>query len=152
MTQQKIISFDPGYVTGIATGVFDDEEALTITGYAAVTYENMLAGWSNLLEAEYQHVVSEVFKARTDNEFVPDLTGVRVEGLIDLAYTPFVRWRERTKKNQVPDQLLKDHGLWLTGPQVNWEDGRDVNDAIIHMLGYVAFDLRHKPTLQKYFR
>ena len=150
--KQTIIAFDPGKVTGIATGEFSTDEPLRITSFAAVTYENLLAGWTGLLEADYNFIVSEVFVARTDNEFVPDLTGVRVEGLIDLAYTPFVRWRERTKKSQVKDSILKDHGLWVTGGQVDWEDGRDVNDAINHMLGFVAFDLRHKPTLQKYFR
>lgn len=99
----------------------------------------------------YDHVVSEVFTNRTNNDFAADLTGVRVEGILDLLFDGVV-WRSRTKKEQVPDSILKENDMWVTGKQTGWTDGRDVNDAIIHVLGFVAFDLRHVPTLKKYFK
>lgn len=151
-----ITAYDPGKVIGIARGSFTDKEPLSILKAWAIPYPNFLEWGQNPVEdyGEFWSdiIVSEIFTARTDNEFVPDLTSVRVEGILDLAYGPNrVVWRPRTKKEQVPDKVLKDHGLWKTGKDVSWEDGRDVNDAIIHMLGHVAFDLRHKPTLRKYF-
>jgi hypothetical protein len=152
MTQESIVSYDPGLVTGVAQGVFSDTEPLRVLGGVALTYDEIIEGFSNLLEVKFDHVVSEKFVARTDNSFVPDLTPVRVEGILDLAYERDINWRLRTKKAQVPDSILKEHGLWVTGKDVDWTDGRDVNDAIIHMLGYVAFDLRHAPTLREYFQ
>lgn len=150
--RQRIVAYDPGLVTGIAEGVFSPTKPLLVLGAAIVTYEDLLDGHHFMVETEHDHVVSEVFTSRTDNEFAPDLTGVRVEGVLDLVYRDRIVWRDRTKKAQVKDSVLKSHGIWYTGKDVGWEDGRDANDAIIHMLGYVAFDLRHVPTLRKYFQ
>ena len=147
---KSIISFDPGRVTGVAIGHFDDRTPLEVTDVEEVTYPSFINGDYVAFNILNDIVISEVFIAR-NTPFVPDLTGVRVEGIIEYL-DPRVIWRPASKKAQVPDQLLKDHGLWRTGKKMDWEDGRDVNDAIIHMLGYVAFDLRHGPTLRKYFR
>ena len=157
MTVQNIVSFDPGLITGIATGRFSDDTPLEVVDVLAVPYNEWVEDrlfFKAMVEnrGSYDHVVSEVFTSRTDNEFAPDLTGVRVEGILNLAFSERVIWRPRTKKEQVPDAVLRDNGIWYTGEQVEWSDGRDVNDAIIHMLGFVAFDLRHRPTLEKYFR
>lgn len=152
MTEQNIVAFDPGAVTGLAGGVFSETEPLTITAYELLTYEELRDGIDLFREYTFDHVVAEVFTNRTNNDFAADLTGVRVEGILDAGFDGKVVWRDRTKKSQVPDQILKDHGLWVKGSEVNWTDGRDVNDAIIHMIGYVAFDLRHRPTLEEYFR
>jgi len=151
-----ILAFDPGKVTGIVEGVFSETEPLALVDAIAVTYEELLEGFEYLLEAsqtgEYDHVVTEQFDLRTNNEYAANLDGVRVEGLLDLAFGDQLVRRPRSKKEQVSDATLKEHGLWKTGAEVDWEDGRDVNDAIIHMLGYVAFDLRHRPTITKYFK
>lgn len=151
MTKQTIVVYDPGLITGVAEGVFSDTEPLHILGGAALTYEEVLAGFPDIASVPFDYAVSERFVARTDNNFVPDLTPVRVEGILDLAYNQQVIYRPRTKKSQVPDSILREHGIWVTGKDVGWTDGRDVNDAIIHMLGFVAFDLRHVPTLREYF-
>lgn len=147
-----IVAFDPGKVTGIATGTFSKTEPLTVTGASIIDYDTFIEGWDYLSEKPYDHVVAEVFESRDGQDFAPNLLGVRVEGMLDLAFYRQVVWRSPSKKSQVPDRLLKDHGEWRTGTDVNWEDGRDANDAIIHLIGYVAFDLRHVPTLRKYFR
>lgn len=152
MTTQKIVAYDPGYATGVATGVFSDTEPLQLTDAYILTYESLMDVAPEMLDFDFDHVVVEKFTLRTNNEFAADLIGVRVEGILDLMYGDQIVWRERTKKEQVPDALLKEHELWQEGSDVDWEDGRDANDAIIHMLGYVAFDLGHRPTLGKYFR
>lgn len=153
MTEQTVVSYDPGLVTGVAQGVFSDTEPLRLVGATVVPYDVMVVSYPDLSRIEFDHKVSELFVLRTNNPFAADLTGVRVEGILEAAYGPEnIHWRDRTTKSQVPDQILKDHGLWQTGADVDWEDGRDANDAIIHMLGYVAFELKHRPTLGKYFR
>ena len=80
MTQESIVSYDPGLVTGVAQGVFSDTEPLRVLGGVALTYDEIIEGFSNLLEVKFDHVVSEKFVARTDNSFVPDLTPVRWKG------------------------------------------------------------------------
>jgi hypothetical protein len=148
----SIIAWDPGKVTGMAVGGFTDDTPLELGPVAALTYTDLRDGaYVLMMEADTFYIaVSDVFEHR-DNDFVPDYTGIRVEGLLEAAW-PDIHWRSPSKKAQVPDQVLQDHGLWYTGSQVDWEDGRDVNDAIIHMVGYVAFDLKHRPTLEAYFR
>lgn len=152
-----MIAYDPGLITGWAMGDFTDSEPLSLVLAGTSTYEQMcsLQAYTGI---HAEHVVIEEFTLR-DNSFRADLRGVRVEGMIELMFRASTLgmgatlvWRPPSKKPQVPDQVLKDHGLWQTGRDVDWEDGRDANDAIIHLLGYVAFDLKHRPTLERYFK
>jgi hypothetical protein len=152
MTEQTIVSYDPGLVTGVAVGVFSDDKPLEIIGATVMPYEDLILAYGSIRSVPFDHVVSEVFKLRTDNPFAADLTGVRVEGILESAYEGNVHWRDRTLKSQVPDEVLKENNVWFTGADVDWEDGRDANDAVIHMIGYVAFELKHKPTLRKYLK
>jgi hypothetical protein len=137
----------------MAVGEFSDDEPLTLVDAAIFPYEDMrnLDRVVERLDDLPDFVVSEQFVLNPGNEFTADLHACKVEGMLEMCF-PEVRYRLRSTKSQVPDQLLKDHGLWQTGADVQWEDGRDANDAIIHMLGFVAFDLEHLPTLRKYFR
>lgn len=153
MSQPKtVIAFDPGLITGVASGTFTESTPLELTDSGAITYQELLDGFGIILETEPDFVVAEKFESRSDQGFAPDLSSLRVEGLLDLAFQQDVVWRSPSKKSQVPDDLLREHGLWKTGSDVEWEDGRDVNDAIIHLIGFVAFDLRHVPTIRKYFK
>lgn len=148
----NILAFDPGAATGIAEGFFSDTEALQLVDCLLVPYPMWTDAWLTLSEYKHDHVVSEKFVLSGGNEFVADLTPVKVEGTLDLLYGDELHYRTRDLKSQVSDDLLREIGWWKTGEDVEWEDGRDVNDAINHMLGYVAFDLQHLPTLKRYFR
>jgi hypothetical protein len=153
MTSKVVVAFDPGYITGLSTGIFSEDKPVEIVYARSFIYPDLLEDMGILPDrALADYVVSEVFESRANQEFAPDLTGVRVEGLLDLVYGSKITWRSPSKKSQVPDSILQRHDLWYTGSQVEWEDGRDVNDAIIHLLGFVAFDLNHRPTQRKYFR
>ena len=149
---KTIVAFDPGKITGIATGEFSETEPLRITAVSVVPYDDLVREFSELELFGFSYVISEVFESRDGQGFAPNLIGVRVEGILDLMYDQNIEWRSPSKKAQVPDKILKDSGDWVTGADVDWEDGRDANDAIIHLIGFVAFDLKHKPTLRKYFR
>jgi len=147
-----IIAFDPGYATGIASGIFDDDSPLELTGVVVIPYEDWWYAFKTLSSGRADHVVAEQFELNSGNEFTADLTGVKVEGTLDLLYGSDLVYRPRSSKVQVPDELLRKIGWWQTGKDVSWSDGRDANDAIIHMLGHVAFGLKHKPTLAAYFK
>jgi hypothetical protein len=145
-----VLAFDPGLITGAAMGVFTNTEPLSLLWADTYTFEEMIR--YRKTDPMPDIVVSEVFESRSDQLFAADLSSVRVEGMLNSVHEGNIHWRSPSKKSQVPDQVLKDNGMWQTGSSVDWEDGRDGNDAIIHMLGYVAFDLRHPPTLRKYFK
>jgi len=147
----KIIALDPGKITGVATGWFTDVEPLTVRSVEAVSYSKIVTpAWWEWVD-QFDVIVSEKFDL-ANNKFKADLSSVRIEGMMDLMLPYRVEYRGRQLKSQVSDSLLKEHGLWTTGKQVDWEDGRDVNDALIHMVGHVAFTMKHVPTLKKYFR
>lgn len=147
-----IIAFDPGYATGIAEGFFSDIEPLQLVDADTIPYTLWTDAWVILSEEKHDHLVAEKFELSAGNEFTADLTGVKVEGTLELLYGEELKYRTRDSKSQVPDELLQRIGMWKTNDQVEWTDARDANDAIIHMLGYVAFDLQHKPTLREYFK
>ena len=59
-------------------------------------------------------------------------------------------WQDRTQKALCKDEVLREHGLWLTGKQCNHTDARDIMDAQIHSLAYLK--KFHRPTLEKYWK
>jgi hypothetical protein len=154
----SVWAFDPGHVTGFVQGVFTVDKPLMVDRVAAITEDHMVEFLQDLRFNMYpykgfpDYIVSEKWLARTNNNFAADDIPKKIEGMMEAILGPNIIWRPRTKKEQVPDRILKEHGLWQTGKSVDWTDGRDVNDAIIHMLGFVAFDQRHLPTLRKYFK
>ena len=151
MTHQLFVAFDPGYATGMASGRIVDDGPLELLDAAIVPYEFWQPAWYELLGAADQITpIAEKFTLR-DNEFRADLTAVRIEGTLELLWD-HINWRDPSTKTQVPDEVLRDIEWWQTGSDVDWEDGRDANDAIIHLLGHVAFTMRHEPTLRAYFR
>ena len=151
-TSKIIYAFDPGHATGMAIGEFSDDKPLQLIDASVFVYEDILNlpyALNHLDQPDY--VVAELFELNIGNEFVANLEAKKVEGVLEVAF-PVVAYRRRGEKNQISDDLLREIGWWKTGAEVNWEDGRDANDAINHMLGFVAFDLEHLPTLRAYFR
>lgn len=152
--QYTVLAFDPGYATGVAAGSFEDDKPLRLDDATIIPYDHLLDAVPLFEQTATDHLVVEKFELTPGNSFAPDLHAVKVEGLLEYAFEPLVpiKWRSPSDKHQVSDELLQSLGWWKTGADVDWEDGRDANDAIIHMLGYVAFTLRHQPTLWAYFR
>lgn len=151
--------FDPGKATGVAIchwgeqAPFEVVEKYIVPGGPA-GFGNFIRPMHDLIGSD--RIIYEKFIMRGGGPAV-DLTGVQVEGvLLDwLSLEGYdldrIVAQNRTHKHNVPDSILKAHGLWVTGKDVGWEDGRDANDAIIHGLYYAAFVEKHKPTLAKYF-
>ena len=172
MTVEYIFSVDPGKATGVAFARITEKEA------AEVVYAGIIPGgldgfieWLELTDDAYYvartdcamyhpdeykrmdyqvNIVAEVFQSRM-NRFVPDLEPVRIEGVLIDRFGKQVNWQKAQDKAMVGDEFLKNHGLWITGSMVDHEDGRDANDALLHLFAYLM-RRKHKPTLDYYWR
>jgi hypothetical protein len=136
-----LLSIDPGKVTGWSLWTWSKTQPLERVKYGVIpggVYG--FIEWWRRIEPEPDEIVFERFFLGDD--FVNDRTmqASLIEGAL-LA---------RVDKRAVPDRVLKVHGLWLTGTEVDWEDGRDVNDTQIHALAW-AKRQEHEPTLRRYF-
>lgn len=151
-----ILSIDPGESTGVAFGEYSDTD-----GYELVDCTQIQGGANGFLQwAVDNHfydlhpelvVVSEKFVLRSSNQFVANVEPVRIEGvMLALWGSDRVVYQQRSDKTLVDDRVLKRHGLWQTGKEHGWVDGRDVNDAIIHGLAFLK-KAHHRPTLRKYW-
>lgn len=161
-----ILSVDPGKTTGWAYGHYSDKHPYTLEGFG-VTHNGIdgFVDWWVRDSAKFQanNFVVEEFRLRGSNNFTADLSGKEIIGWFKGHFKVLVKlykmdelppdalvFQMPTDKALVPDSLLKSHGFWKTGSEVEHEDGRDVNDAIIHGLAYL-FKKRHEPTLNAYF-
>jgi len=155
-----LLSFDPGVSSGIALGFFDPKQEYTfIHGWEPQGGADGLIEWwhKRSTDALLGDIlddmiwVSELF-VLANNDFVANIEPKRGEGAIMMmAHPQKINWQDRTRKAGVPDRILKEHRLWQQGVDYQHEDGRDVNDAIIHALEYLRSRV-HIPTLKRYFR
>lgn len=150
-----ILSIDPGLITGFAWGKFTETQPYSLTDVVALEFDQISEMLWNSEEPWYDVLVVEGFDLTGEvDQFLPNLAGLEVIGMIKHAMVPTtseIIWQKRTDKALVPDRVLQENGLWQTGRTVGWEDGRDVNDAIIHALVYLRRK-RHMPTLRRYFQ
>ncbi len=155
LTSQFIEAYDPGNATGYVEGGFGTNVAFSPVTFQTLTPEQVYRKVSEWPQYPDRIRIVESFRLRSSNEFSARLKGV---GLIEVMkyvewQNPQMRriiWQTRGDKKLVPDQLLKDTGLWRTGSEVDWNTGRHVNDATIHALAYL-FKQEHEPTLEKYW-
>jgi len=149
-------SFDFGETTGVSLGFYGPTTAYRLLKAWEVqggaegfldwcrSVDNKMSTLDTVVAERFVLNPGEVFR------FLPDLTGVPIEGIL-MALSPApIYWRLRAEKT-VDDQILKDHGLWQSGQGTNHDDGRDANDTIVHALGHLR-DKYHLPTIRKYFR
>jgi hypothetical protein len=164
MTLIRITSVDPGKATGWAGGTYSDTEPFTLD-WATITpdWDSGVDLWFNGFDnqrADLRRLVVEKFTLRSKT-FVPDITGVKLEGLIEGTYEQYfdeLIYRTPAGKGKAGknsgtsefDKELKRLGMWQTGSMVGHKDGRDANDAIIHILKLLIHE-RHLPTLEAYF-
>lgn len=169
-----LLTIDPGKSTGIVLGVFGEHVPYTRIGYWQVeggtegfcdwylehdggmvdVVDHLVTlfgedGGGSQRRVKFDKVV-EKFILNPGNTFTADLTPVEIQGAL-IAFGEYPIWHNRTDKVLVKDEVLKRNDLWLTGSMVECKDARDVNDATVHALAHMM-KIRHKPTLQEYFR
>lgn len=171
MNVEYIISFDPGVATGVAIGRKTDIYPLEVI-YVGIIQDGLegVIEWldetnaglnitqhdciSNFpdyyFDSRWDHIiVSEKFTPR-NVKFVPNIEPARIEGALADRYREIV-WQNPSDKTLVGDDFLKRHGLWVTGKKVRHADGRDANDALLHLFAY-NLKRKHIPTLECYWK
>ena len=153
--QKLLLSIDPGLATGISLWRVPSNEPLErvdywlvkdgLRGFMSWVYDHFLDGFSFVVLEEF------IQDGRTPRV---DTNALEIQGY--LKGTSQFLWPENQKlylhrnsrKTTVGDKLLKQHGFWLTGRDVAWTDGRDVNDSQLHALAWAKDN--HAPS-REYF-
>ena len=150
------LAIDPGKAIGLTWGQYSDTEPWRKTASAIWSFEELserLGRWARYPDK----LIIERFVPQSGAEYTlkeDDLAAVEVIGVLKYALVPYVNevyWQTRSDKWDIPDELLKDHDLWVTGTHVKHTDGRDANDATIHSLHFMKNTVRHLPTLRRYW-
>ena len=157
----QILSIDPGLITGLSVGYYSNTEAYVLEQAWTREFDGLSDDLWNRDFPIGELTIIERFVPQSGAEYTlkeDDLAGVEVIGMLKhcLDSPRQIIWRTRSQKSiagspERSDQILKDHELWQTGSMADWHDGRDVNDSILHALGYLK-DINHMPTLRKYFK
>jgi len=167
-----VMAIDPGKATGVAVGRYSITmpmeviftEIVTGGTYGFAEWLHNTQDGKTIIDNDcsynfpdeyddleyYLDIVCENFKLRGGN-FAPDLEPLRIEGVIMDHFGNIVNWHAPADKSLVGDDFLKEHDLWLTGKDVDHEDARDANDAMLHLFAH-AKRIRHMPTLEAYWR
>jgi hypothetical protein len=172
MSVEYYMSVDPGKATGVAIGRVTDSEALEVIYTAIVpggtkgfidwlemtnngkyiTEFDCMKNYPGQYDSLDYHldVVCETFQLR-GGSFTPDLEPLRIEGVLMDRFGSVMHWQQPSDKKIVGDKFLKDNDLWRTGKDVGHIDGRDANDALLHLFSAVLKS-KHMPSLQTYWR
>lgn len=172
MSINYVMAVDPGRATGVAIGRYSVNMPVEViytgiipggtTGFAEWLHQTNDGKYVAETDCSYNFpenygdldwhldVVSETFKHRA-NKFVPDTEPLRIEGVLIDHFGSTMVWQTPADKTLVGDDFLKTNDLWVTGKDVDHTDGRDANDAMIHLFVYMMRQ-RHLPTLEAYWR
>jgi len=152
-----LLSIDPGKAIGVSYGWYDETAPYRLDYASVLSFYEMSYQIKKGKFVWGDELVVERFIPQSGGAFTlgeDDVAAVEVIGLIKHANTASqVFWHTRADKGPagMMDGVLKEHGLWKTGSDVNWADGRDVNDSIIHALVNLR-NRGHLPTMRKYLR
>lgn len=172
MSIDYYMAVDPGKATGVAIGRLSDNDPLEVIytaiiqggvygfidwleevkdGKAITEMDCMTKYPKQYWEIDYHlDVVCETFQLR-NNQFAANLEPLRIEGVIIDRFGSVVHWQNPSDKSMVGDQFLKDNDLWTTGNKMGHTDGRDANDALLHLFAH-TMRIKHLPTLKEYWR
>lgn len=168
----SVIAIDTGMEVGIVRGYYDAVTPMTRFGYWQ--FPGGIQGFIKWYWEEdywgkakgFEWVVEKFTPRPAQRSFkTAELETIRIEGAIEYALwnedVHDIHWQRpdkmvlrggdtpaQRKKNS--DQLLKDHGLWLTGKSVQRPDANDVIAATKHLLAY-AKSIDHGASLDLYW-
>ena len=172
MSVDYYLAIDPGQASGVAIGRMTQDEPMEVIYTATVPFGTQ--GFIDWLETTnngkhitemdcmknypdmyneidyHLDVVCERFRLR-GGVVNPDLEPLRIEGVLIDRFGSVVHWQEPSDKGLVGDDFLRNHDLWVTGKDVDHIDGRDANDALLHLFAR-TLKMKHYPTLDAYWR
>jgi len=155
---KRLVAIDPGKATGVSVWRVPGDEPIE-----RIDYKLIQGGADGFIEwmlfepedADIFVVEQFIQDGRTPRV---DPNALQIEGFLkgyelvqkDKEHPIWeFHWQRNAAKGIVGDKVLKQHGYWLTGKQVGWTDGRDVNDSQLHALYWAK--LNHRPSLEYYF-
>lgn len=172
MTDQYILSFDPGLSTGICLGVIGDNlpfkavHRWQFSGGAVALDEWLRSNWDYYRRDLHVTAISEKFTPLQNKGFSLTIGAVeplRCEGIL-LAHKvlpdyPDPRWQRPVEmyryggktlveKKKLAKQFLKDHGMYITGKDVQAPNADDALSATWHGIAYAVKTLKHRATFQ----
>jgi hypothetical protein len=146
---KRLLAIDPGFATGISLWRVPEDEPIERESYWLVPGGiNGFLEWYLLAYPDFDFLVAEEFiqDGRTPRV---DVNALEIQGWLkgwDKMNDWEIFWQRNAMKRHAPDKLLKQHGFYVTGKQVAWIDGKDVNDSFRHALAWAK--INHRPTLE----
>lgn len=134
---ERVMAVDPGKSTGIVVGDFYDDREFSIIHVQQLKYEYWMSNVYDILTTYNKYapdvVVCEQFDLRPGNNFLADLTPVKINSVLEWEIGGIVWQTPAMAKTTMPDHVLKSLGFWPTGTDVSQPDADDVRDAGRHL-------------------
>ncbi len=160
MMTKYLLAIDPGWATGASLWRVPEDEPIERMAYWLI--DGGPDAFEEWWQSETWNVDEKGFYVVDDLEIVcekfvqdgrtprVDPNALLIEGFLRGAWgKDYITWQRNSAKTTVGDKLLKQHGFWLTGKQVKWTDGRDVNDSQLHGLHWAMNN--HRPSLEYFW-
>ena len=134
---QRVMAVDPGKSTGIVVGDFHDDHEFSIVHLQQLKHEHWMSNVYDILTTYNEYApdvtVCEQFDLRPGNNFLADLTPVKINSVLEWEIGDIVWQTPAMAKTTMPDHVLKSLGFWPTGSTVGQPDADDARDAGRHL-------------------
>lgn len=134
---QRVMAVDPGKSTGIVVGEFFDGCEFSIIHVQQLKHEHWMSNIYDILATYNKYApditVCEQFDLRPGNNFLADLTPVKINSVLEWEIGDIVWQTPAMAKTTMPDHVLKSLGFWPTGSTVGQPDADDARDAGRHL-------------------
>ena len=133
---ERVMAVDPGKSTGIVLGEFYDDREFSIIHVQQLKHEHWMSNVYDILATYNEYapnvIVCEQFDLRPGNNFLADLTPVKINSVLEWEIGGIVWQTPAMAKTTMPDHVLKSLGFWPTGSSVGQPDADDARDAGRH--------------------
>lgn len=134
---QRVMAVDPGKSTGIVVGDFHDDRDFSIIHVQQFKHEHWMGNVYDILTTYNEYapdvIVCEQFDLRPGNNFLADLTPVKINSVLAWEIGDIVWQTPAMAKTTMPDHILKLLDFWPTGATVSQSDANDARDAGRHL-------------------
>lgn len=134
---QRVMAVDAGKSTGIVIADFHDDREFSIIHVQQLRHEYWMSSVYDVLTTHNEYApdvfVCEQFDLRPGNNFLADLTPVKINSVLEWEIGDIVWQTPAMAKTTIPDNVLKILGFWPTGTSVGQPDANDARDAGRHL-------------------
>lgn len=131
------MAVDPGKSTGIVVADFHDDQGFSIIHVQQLKHEHWMSNVYDILATYNMYapdvIVCEQFDLRPGNNFLADLTPVKINSVLEWELGGIIWQTPAMAKTAMPDHVLKSLGFWPTGASVSQPDADDARDAGRHL-------------------